>query len=886
MAVLEKKLEVLSAALGHNDTISESPANTPYVIPTDQSPSPIPSSREVFDTHSNAQKPDNGSQLPPNLLGPNSSFYSETLQGMPTKYLDPSLQPPKSNSGTPDTECSRDVDTSLKGNMMIQDIVEVREKMVGLWNMMTENANHKLSNLEDAPRMRTPTYETDAVASGLITIEDAQTRFNIYRDDLYAKYTLVDIPPNITADDLRRESPILFLTIMAITSVAIRDFDQRETCITLHNQATDAIIYETMILGNKTLELLKCLILLILWYNTPEMYHHQKSHLITHLCTTLAIDLGIGGATFESTPQTSGIKYDRILRPFQLVNPRTAECRKLWLCVYISTIHVSVVIKRPVYLMWSQYTEECCQILEQKDRSQVERRVAALARLNHLHEEMTTSLQGCDSLNPPDVNDPRTRCLIKHFEHKLQKLSGIANLGSSLYASVLYIMQICLHESVMYTPVSPELGRAPYCEYSLAMGSMTVSVHSAQAIGWCYSGAMKTLEVMAALTSEELAVMPLFCYIRMAFGASTLLKLRTLYLTTPDFHQICTVKASSLKPISILMAKLDKVISEHPFANSAANFCFVLHVLICHFDRQLHYFFHPEENPNRQQPKRPQQPSQPQQTRGYQDTMSPRTSGMRSTSDGILMPKRTLWYDREVPAEGGIAEGGGGYTTTTPGNLGTPTVRLNEPKFQMNNNMSNTTPMTNMNNNDGGGSGMSMGSKNSNGLMMNSSTTPTSAKGGNTPTHSATSTNSYSGNVYLRPPTPSVLDRRYSELQPDSPLDILSSVAIDGTLQKRLDSQEVPDGYIDADPVDGGVGSGSESLRPLMMRQMSSGGGMAKSRSPSSHVQVDNMGCSGNSGQQGSNSTSSAEYPSWLVTDDFWKELVPGAEALSGFDLY
>lgn len=56
-----------------------------------------------------------------------------------------------------------------------------------------------------------------------------------------------------------------------------------DTALIINNQSIDSVMYDVMILGNKTLELLKCLVLINMWYNTPEMYHHQKL-ISLHIC--------------------------------------------------------------------------------------------------------------------------------------------------------------------------------------------------------------------------------------------------------------------------------------------------------------------------------------------------------------------------------------------------------------------------------------------------------------------------------------------------------------------------------------------------------------------------------------------------------------------------
>lgn len=102
-------------------------------------------------------------------------------------------------------------------------------------------------------------------------------------------------------------------------------------------------MYEIMIRNKKTLELLESLILINLWYNSPEMHLYHKSHILTNLCIIMAIDMGLGGYSSPSpgskrtepqrnVPLTEIVgtgpadgrrppKYDQIIHPFNLLDP-------------------------------------------------------------------------------------------------------------------------------------------------------------------------------------------------------------------------------------------------------------------------------------------------------------------------------------------------------------------------------------------------------------------------------------------------------------------------------------------------------------------------------------------------------------------------------------
>lgn len=541
------------------------------------------------------------------------------------------------------------------------DINEIRSKIISQWTLMADQDNLRIQIINKTPRARSPCFENDVVSQGLITKQEAARRLVIYRTKFYKYYPLVAVDEKESVDDVRRKHPVLFLTIMSIVSPLVESksrfensenntspqsnntFTDYDLAVILNHHAIDTIVYEIMILGRKTLELLRCLLLVNLWYNTPEMFHQQKAHLITHMAITMAIDLGLSGGYSNScspppNPSSAGvnrtrehIKYDRLIRPHVLQDPLTNECRKLWLCVYICSINVSTVIKKPVYMMWSKYTEECCEILEKSPHSD-ERRVATIARLNHTLEQLTYSLQSADTRYPPDINDPRTQSLFRYFEMQIKDQTQMDVFNQSkLFATSFYAIQSVLHESVMYSALNERFGRTPFSEYSLAVGDpkLTSSVAAVNALGWCYSSAINLVSIFLNLSHDEMACMPLSSYSRMVFGVSILLKLRTLYYTVPRmkdilpndyFNQFNTMTGSYAGPnknsntnnegsqekyswtiehwkdnIETLLNRLDKVREMYPFANCALTFSSVLRILILHFEKQLESYIEEEQ---------------------------------------------------------------------------------------------------------------------------------------------------------------------------------------------------------------------------------------------------------------------------------------------------
>lgn len=823
-----------------------------------------------------------------------------------------SLDPPDPSSSNAGSSLPKPKNLHFLGpqnGLVYKNIGNVREKMRKLWKIMSANSAARLANVRKHVRIKSVSYECDAISLGLITLERAEERFELYKRVFNTKHSMVELHDNTTVEEMRRNHPMLFLTILSLCSIIIKDKDRLEESLTLHNLCIDAIIYETMILGNKTLELLKCLLLINLWFNTPEIHQHQKTHLITHLCTTMAIEMGLGGVNIE--PQGNGIRYDRMMRPFLLLNPQTYECRRLWLSVYISSINLSMIMRRPIYLVWSKYTEECCSFLE-KHGGVDDRKVASVARINHLHEEITHALQSDDGIHPPDINDPKTRCLIRYFEHKLNEIAGKTDFDILISETALHVVQIYLHESVMYAPLSKKYGRVPFSDYSLSIGKMDITIHTAQAIGWCYSSATKCLEMIASLPVERVSLLPIFCFTRVCVCASTLLKLRTLYLTTPSFSQICKVSSVSLEPINIIIKKFEEVIENYPAAHFAPNFCFVLHVLICHFDRQLYTFFN--------------DPEQQDDTKSAVfGALSPRSDEIDIEEPQVQQASRAQSQSQPNPQQH--------HRQPSEQHLHQPPFQQDQqPELVITDtpqlmNFSESTKLFRQQN-------MNTNNINNNNYLNSTATFPTSSSGMN-----SLNPNSILGNGSAGPE--SIMR------QPGSPLDILSSVATgwphSGPDYGSSANSSTKSSNTSLAGLNGAAASGStpqphfyrSHLSVPEMRKQDPGefGPPGPSPTTTATAAANTMGTGSyndntnphinnsanstpisalgvaptsiqpatpamNENGNGISATSTpatapgdpgsenSDLPSWFMTDDFWKDLVPGIEAFSGYELY
>jgi hypothetical protein len=126
------------------------------------------------------------------------------------------------------------------------------------------------------------------VDRGLVTLEFAQILLNRFRCSAAQQFPFVIISPNTTLNFFRRDTPFLFLAVMA-TMMFDNPFLQSRLGEELRNQ-----VFRRMLFGcEKSLELLQGLLIYAAWYFYFQRREKQQVFLISQLCVTIAHDLGI-----------------------------------------------------------------------------------------------------------------------------------------------------------------------------------------------------------------------------------------------------------------------------------------------------------------------------------------------------------------------------------------------------------------------------------------------------------------------------------------------------------------------------------------------------------------------------------------------------------------
>lgn len=139
--------------------------------------------------------------------------------------------------------------------------------------------------------------DLDVIDRGLVSMALASTLYSTYTTDLIPHYPAVTFPDKYTAEELRRERPVLFL---AVLSAASGKTDPALYKL-LNGELLELIASRTMTSGEKTLEFVQAMVLTAVWSRPAAGYDQLKFYQYIHMAATIALDIGLGSSPYTST---------------------------------------------------------------------------------------------------------------------------------------------------------------------------------------------------------------------------------------------------------------------------------------------------------------------------------------------------------------------------------------------------------------------------------------------------------------------------------------------------------------------------------------------------------------------------------------------------------
>ncbi|WPH02653.1 Hypothetical protein R9X50_00551800 [Acrodontium crateriforme] len=384
----------------------------------------------------------------------------------------------------------------------------------------------------------------DVVDAGLLSMATARQLVETYKTFLFPHSPLVVIPDSISADELRRWKPTLFLAIIAAAATK----EHPDLSAILDKQILRVYAMRSLVNSEKSLELVQALLISSLWYHPPAKYGQLKYYEYIHMAATMAMDIGIGSHAVQprsrfgrrpNSPTSMIHPVEDSPDPNLSMAPRpctttldtaSVESRRTFLGCYVICAGISISMRRPNMLRASSYIRDCVSHLEQAPEILASDHILLKwAKLMMIGEEISVSFSYDDPGGIASISELRVQMMLKDFEKRLSFWRSTVPLtGMSGSLTIMYnTIRIYLNEIGLHVDHSPDDFKAPFQmgrihEYD---GAEIPSHVLADAIVECITSSHAILDAFLSMEAGSMRALPAFCFVRVSFASFVLAKL-------------------------------------------------------------------------------------------------------------------------------------------------------------------------------------------------------------------------------------------------------------------------------------------------------------------------------------------------------------------------
>lgn len=129
----------------------------------------------------------------------------------------------------------------------------------------------------------------DVVDRGIISLDDAEQLVAFFVHELSTIFPLVMLPAGTTAAQLRQTKPVLFLSVISAAAISI----DAGLATVLNREMVRLYAERFFIEGEKSLELVQALLLMIIFYLPPGSPLKLQFYQYTHIASTMALEIGL-----------------------------------------------------------------------------------------------------------------------------------------------------------------------------------------------------------------------------------------------------------------------------------------------------------------------------------------------------------------------------------------------------------------------------------------------------------------------------------------------------------------------------------------------------------------------------------------------------------------
>ncbi|KAJ5527677.1 hypothetical protein N7513_011836 [Penicillium frequentans] len=229
----------------------------------------------------------------------------------------------------------------------------------------------------------------DVIDRNVLSIEMAATLVGFFSTELAQLLPVVVLSVGIDIGQLRRTKPMLFLSIIAAAALTA----DPPLAAVLNAELVTTFADVFFIRGEKSLELIQCLLLMIIYYFPPNGSRQSQYYQYTHIAATMAFELGL---TSDFRQESDWIDDDA------REACKLEQARAILGCHHFAS-NIAVKTHRSNFLPINCFTSRCVDMLAQSEL-RTDRTLAAWFKLQQIVDDFSASC----SLD----NMPHNECLI------------------------------------------------------------------------------------------------------------------------------------------------------------------------------------------------------------------------------------------------------------------------------------------------------------------------------------------------------------------------------------------------------------------------------------------------------------------------------------------
>ncbi|KAI4913954.1 hypothetical protein J4E90_005674 [Alternaria incomplexa] len=371
-----------------------------------------------------------------------------------------------------------------------------------------------------------------ALIDNLMTPDIAERVFLRYVNEICPHFPAVPFPPGTTAREVREKKPLLFLAVLAGSSHGsaeqlVSQEAQRELTKLLKDQLAD-IIWRN---GEKSLEIVQALHISVLWYRPPLHFEQHNFYMMVNCAAVMALDLGLGR---KATPNVMRLSVG----PFKRYHPNSSsvEARRTFLVCYYLCMSITMVLRRPILLRWTNYMAESVRILETSPEAlPSDRLLCQQVKMAHIGEKISVEFCMDDPSVEVTISDPKVIYALKIFENELSSLreenSSLGEIDPTLrlaeHVTNLYLHEIALHQNQGSADLQPPFV-SDTLSPSLPSGvkkDVPAGPAHIGALGDCLTATHGILDTILSIELDILLTLPVIFCVRAIYAIVCLMKM-------------------------------------------------------------------------------------------------------------------------------------------------------------------------------------------------------------------------------------------------------------------------------------------------------------------------------------------------------------------------